>query len=129
MRGPQIRQRYDIRRLWRCPECGYERRAPASVTSLRCHCRSEAPLMRLIEGQRLVRPPAEPLDPYINADAYPDDAPSAESVDAANLVDTADTVEEFIEEQAVADSTQDSSDLDDSGEVDLEDVPEPEEQR
>lgn len=65
MRGPGIRLKLDVRRRWRCPQCGSERKLPASVTSVRCSCTPEAPFLSIIEGQRRSRPDPEPLDPYL----------------------------------------------------------------
>jgi hypothetical protein len=73
MRGPGLRLKYDVRRLWRCPVCGYERRAPAMEVVVRCHCNHEEPWMKLVEPKRQVRPPARPHDPYIEVASPPDE--------------------------------------------------------
>lgn len=65
MRGPGLRLKYDVRRLWQCPECGYERHAPATEVTVRCHCNEQDPWMKLVEPQRQIRPAARPLDPYV----------------------------------------------------------------
>ena len=65
MRGPLVRIKYDIRRHWKCPKCGYERRAHATKTAIRCHCEKDGPFMKLVESQRQIRPPTEELDNYI----------------------------------------------------------------
>lgn len=90
MRGPKVRIQYDMRRLWKCPKCGYERRAHAHQTTLRCHCESDGPFMKLVESQRLVRPEPEELDLYFEFDgdlpsdaAQPNQEASKDSPDAA----------------------------------------------
>ena len=55
MRGPGMRHKLDVRRLWRCPRCGAERRLPADVTTVHCVC-GEAPFMQIVEPTRRVRP-------------------------------------------------------------------------
>ena len=72
MRGPMVRIKSDMRRLWRCPKCGYERRAHADHTSMRCHCDDDGPFMKLIEQQRFVRPEPEELDLYFEYDESAD---------------------------------------------------------
>lgn len=52
MRGPGYRNDLDVRRLWRCPSCGNERRLAGDVTTVACHCGSRPTLMELIESQR-----------------------------------------------------------------------------
>ncbi|SFI04861.1 hypothetical protein [Planctomicrobium piriforme] len=73
MRGPTVRIKYDVRRLWRCPACGKERKVPATETSVRCNCSSAPPLMKLIELQRYARAAAPPLDLVVREeDLLPD---------------------------------------------------------
>lgn len=68
MRGPALRIQCDVRRLWECPRCRYQRRAPATETVVRCHCIKEEPCMRLVEGVRRVRPEPQPLDHFLEFD-------------------------------------------------------------
>ncbi|WP_437201348.1 hypothetical protein [Planctomicrobium sp. SH664] len=76
MRGPGIRLKLDIRRLWRCPVCHYERKAPANEVAVRCHCTKEGTSMKLVEGQRKVRLPSSPIDMYMHYDdLMQDDGP------------------------------------------------------
>ena len=82
MRGPQLRVQYDVRRLWCCPQCGYERHAPATEVAVRCHCTRDEPLMKLVEGQRPVRPAGKPIDPYVDAQELIDGEKSDLSVEA-----------------------------------------------
>ena len=65
MRGPGQRLRIDVRRLWKCPQCGYERHAPANETTVRCHCDKNEYWMKLVEPQRIVRDPPVELEPYV----------------------------------------------------------------
>lgn len=78
MKGPGLRLDLDVRRMWRCPRCGRERRADASVTALTCGCAPDHPRMQLVEIQRRVRPEPKPLDLVLNIDL---DAPEEESRD------------------------------------------------
>ncbi len=61
MRGPGYRNDLDVRRLWRCPSCGNERKLAGDVTTVACHCGSRPTLMELIEPQR--RTPREQFSP------------------------------------------------------------------
>ena len=79
MKGPGLRIELDVRRTWRCPRCGGERRAGAHVTSLTCSCAPDKPQMQLVEGQRRVRPEPKPLDLVLNIDL---DAPETDAGDA-----------------------------------------------
>jgi hypothetical protein len=63
-----MRSKLDVRRLWRCPRCGAERKLPADVTSVRCGCVNDAPFMQIVELTRRVRPEPKPLDPYLTLD-------------------------------------------------------------
>lgn len=94
VRGPGMRMKLDVRRRWRCPLCDFERRLPASVTSVRCSCSSDAPFMKIVEGQRRPRPTPEPLNPYLEFEpdaetespipkAEPDPAAAAQPADVA----------------------------------------------
>lgn len=74
MRGPGLRVKLEIRRLWRCPRCGYERRAPGWETTVRCHCTAAEPLMQLIESQRRIPAPPQELDLYFNYEPTPEEA-------------------------------------------------------
>lgn len=65
MRGPGMRIDFDMRRIWRCPACGSERRAEGKITSLRCNCSSGPTMMKLIEPQRWRPPEQRPADPYM----------------------------------------------------------------
>ncbi|MBX3444468.1 MAG: hypothetical protein KF774_18860 [Planctomyces sp.] len=65
-----------MHRLWRCPACGYERRVGQQATSVECACHDPPRMMKLIEGQRVVRPEPRPVARFIDeADLPPDDSP------------------------------------------------------
>lgn len=74
MRGPGLRVSIDVRRLWRCPRCGYERKVPATETAVRCQCSAERPWMKLVEALRPSRPTPAPLDSYLNWEDFPESA-------------------------------------------------------
>jgi hypothetical protein len=81
MKGPGLRVDLDVRRTWRCPRCGRERRAAADVTALTCSCAPDNPRMQLVESQRRVRPEPKPLDLVLNIDL---DAPDADASDVSS---------------------------------------------
>ncbi|REJ70937.1 MAG: hypothetical protein DWQ34_23735 [Planctomycetota bacterium] len=66
MRGPGMRLDYDMRRTWRCPACGSERKAGGRVTSLPCRCSGDEVWMKLIEVRRWRPPDPKPIDPYVD---------------------------------------------------------------
>ena len=54
MRGPYERLKYDLRRIWECPDCHHRERTEGSVTYLTCRCQRKKKIrdrvgMRLIE--------------------------------------------------------------------------------
>ena len=54
MRGPGYKLSGDVRRTWRCPTCGNERKLHGEVTSLQCSC-SQGTWMRIV-AERLMEP-------------------------------------------------------------------------
>ena len=78
MRGPGYKLALDARRLWRCPACGYERRADGRATTLRCRC-TVGPFMQLVSEPRFARKQNRPLDPYVSAEEIlgPDESVAA----------------------------------------------------
>lgn len=58
MRGPGIRLDLDVRRVWRCPQCGKQRRVGGEVTTVTCTCGK--PMQLVEEGRRRFREP-QPL--------------------------------------------------------------------
>ncbi len=90
MKGPGLRLHLDVRRLWRCPECGYERRTSGTHTSLRCEECTSAAQMKLVEAQRPERPPPRPLDLVIEYDPAwdPEPEPVLPAMDVATAEQT-----------------------------------------
>ena len=54
MRGPGYKLSGDVRRTWRCPTCGNERKLHGEVTSLHCGC-SQGTWMRIV-AERWMEP-------------------------------------------------------------------------
>ncbi|MDA1049908.1 MAG: hypothetical protein O3C40_05445 [Planctomycetota bacterium] len=49
MKGPFERLKYDLRRVWECPECHHKERADGTVTTLVCRCQAKKePLARVV---------------------------------------------------------------------------------
>jgi len=90
MRGPGFRQKSDMRRLWRCPACGTERKAPATVTVVRCGCVRPEPFMKLVETIRVVRPDLQAVNKYVTEEdlnaLYGSEPVAEASPDAAETV-------------------------------------------
>ena len=55
MKGPGYKLSHDVRRTWRCPACGTERKLAGDITSLKCNCRSDGTFM-VIVVERTVAP-------------------------------------------------------------------------
>ena len=55
MKGPGYKLSHDVRRTWRCPACGTERKLEGDITSLICNCRSEGTFMTIVM-ERTVAP-------------------------------------------------------------------------
>ncbi len=70
MRGAGLRLNNDVRRLWRCPACGAERKVGAFVTTVSCQC-AERPAMKLIEMMRHERPLKELASNYLEFEFEP----------------------------------------------------------
>ncbi len=64
MKGPFERLKYDLRRVWECPECNHKERADGTVTTVVCRCqiKKKDPLdrvvMKLVEDRIQRRLPA-----------------------------------------------------------------------
>lgn len=86
MRGPGYKLSLDVRRVWRCPACGYERKASGQLTSLRCRCPA-APFMQLAGEPRFQRLQNRPLNPYVSADEILGPAETTAVVEAATAPD------------------------------------------
>lgn len=80
MRGPGLKSTLDVRRLWRCPTCGYERHVGQTTTSVLCFCKDPPVQMKLIEGKRVVRPEPRPVARFIDeSELPPDDTPAGQA--------------------------------------------------
>ncbi|QDU38150.1 hypothetical protein Mal4_24730 [Maioricimonas rarisocia] len=71
MKGPGLRLDLEVRRLWRCPTCGVERRVPARQVTVTCGCTDSGTFMQLIEPKRAVRAEPPPLDPFLDIELEP----------------------------------------------------------
>lgn len=89
MKGPYERLKYDLRRIWECPECHHKERADGTVTTLVCRCQAQKdPLdrvvMKLVEDRIQRRfpvfvPPTEAEELSVAAMSNPQEAtPPAE---------------------------------------------------
>jgi len=63
MKGPFERLKYDLRRVWECPECHHKERADGTVTTLVCRCQATKEpqtrvVMKLLEDRIQRRLPA-----------------------------------------------------------------------
>lgn len=54
MRGPGYKLSGDVRRTWRCPSCGRERKLLGEITSLACIC-ADNPWMQIV-AERTIEP-------------------------------------------------------------------------
>src|SRR5665213_3429047 len=61
MRGPGYRA-LDVRRTWRCPSCGRERKLLGDVTALPCGCQEGAWMKIVVERNMAPRPLQRPSD-------------------------------------------------------------------
>ncbi len=77
MKGPYERLKYDLRRLWECPQCHHRERTAGSVTFCLCSCESKSggrPIpMKLLEeaGHRTVPPIVPKISEEVAATAVP----------------------------------------------------------
>lgn len=49
MRGPGLRLPLEVRRTWRCPRCGTERKVPGDIVQVRCQCVPDGVTMKLVQ--------------------------------------------------------------------------------
>ena len=120
MRGPGLRTLCDIRRTWKCPRCGYVRRASAAETSVRCHCTAEEPFMRLVESQRPERKIAQPLDlswEYVPDPSEETESPTLPAEEPVAAIDASPALAEPVE-QPVIESAPMQADLEDESDDD-----------
>ena len=62
MRGPGYKLSGDVRRTWRCPACGRERKLTGEITTLLCGCRDGAWMQIVAERPMVPRPLQRPSD-------------------------------------------------------------------
>ncbi len=43
MKGPTERHKYDLRRVWECPDCRHRTRTRGSMTHITCECQQGKP--------------------------------------------------------------------------------------
>ena len=48
MKGPKGRSQLDVRRIWRCPECGTEIKMDGDTAQKICKCQKEGHWMKLV---------------------------------------------------------------------------------
>jgi hypothetical protein len=64
MKGPYERLKYDLRRVWECPQCGQKQRTDGTVTTMFCKCKNssnQAVSMKLVaDGPRRLVPRVAP---------------------------------------------------------------------
>ncbi len=62
MKGPGYKTSLDVRRTWKCPACGVERKLLGDVTTMTCNCREGGVFMAIVT-ERIVAPrPFQPLN-------------------------------------------------------------------
>ena len=62
MKGPGYKTSLDVRRTWKCPACGVERKLLGDVTTMTCGCRDGGVFMAIVT-ERIVAPrPFQPLN-------------------------------------------------------------------
>lgn len=49
MKGPGLRNRLEVRRRWKCPQCNKEVCLPGDQTAAWCDCQKKEILMKLVE--------------------------------------------------------------------------------
>ena len=62
MRGPGYKLSGDVRRTWRCPACGRERKVSGEITTLLCGCQEQAWMQISAERTMVPRPLQRPSD-------------------------------------------------------------------
>jgi hypothetical protein len=62
MRGPDYKLSGDVRRTWRCPSCGCQRKLQGNFTSIVCNCREDAWMQIVAERVMIPRPLQRPSD-------------------------------------------------------------------
>ena len=62
MKGPGHKQKLDVRRTWKCPACGKERKLPGNMTTLLCDCREGSTFMAIVTEKIVAPRPYQPLN-------------------------------------------------------------------
>ncbi|HEY0983711.1 MULTISPECIES: hypothetical protein [unclassified Schlesneria] len=62
MRGPGYKTAGDVRRTWRCSQCGRERKLGGEITSLQCDCQPDRWMQIVSERIQTPRPLQRPSD-------------------------------------------------------------------
>ncbi|MBI2479261.1 MAG: hypothetical protein HYV60_11695 [Planctomycetia bacterium] len=93
MKGPFERLKYDLRRVWECPECHHRERADGTVTTLVCRCQSQKDLFNRV-AMKLVEDRIQRRFPVFVPPA------DAEEVDAAAVAVSAEEAVPLAEEPA-----------------------------
>ncbi|MFN6106417.1 MAG: hypothetical protein ACK5EA_18450, partial [Planctomycetaceae bacterium] len=85
MKGPGVRVDQDVRRFWRCSQCGKVTRTAGRVTTMVCLCTGEPRWMQLEPTPRRPRyvPPPRELEPVEEYSLPPDPPRAASPVSAA----------------------------------------------
>ncbi|MBC8117247.1 MAG: hypothetical protein H7062_22860 [Candidatus Saccharimonas sp.] len=64
MKGPGHKQKLDVRRTWKCPACGKERKLQGDVTTLMCDCREGGTFMAIVTEKIVAPRPYQPLNEH-----------------------------------------------------------------
>ena len=64
MKGPGHKQKLDVRRTWKCPACGKERKLPGDMTTLLCECREGGTFMAIVMEKIVAPRPYQPLNEH-----------------------------------------------------------------
>ena len=62
MKGPGYKTSLDIRRTWKCPACGVERKQLGDVTTMTCTCREGGVFMAIVTEKIVAPRPYQPLN-------------------------------------------------------------------
>ena len=64
MKGPGHKLKLDVRRTWKCPTCGCERKQQGDITTERCDCRDGGTFMAIVTEKVVVPRPYQPLNEH-----------------------------------------------------------------
>ena len=70
MKGPYERLKYDLRRVWKCPDCHHHERSEGSVTSLVCRCQHKKEVADRV-AMKLVGDAARRVDSHGAVENHP----------------------------------------------------------